>query len=49
MRVRVGKVALVLVLLAVSDPASSHGIAGNRYFGGTLTFDDPAVADEVIE
>ena len=25
-----------------------HGIAGNRYFDGTLTFDDPAVADEAI-
>src|SRR5499427_2367184 len=28
--------------------ASAHGIAGNRYFDGTLTFDDPSVADEAI-
>ena len=27
--------------------AKAHGIAGNRYFPGTLTFDDPAVADEL--
>jgi hypothetical protein len=28
--------------------AHAHGIAGNRFFVGTLTFDDPAVADEAI-
>jgi hypothetical protein len=28
--------------------ADAHGIAGNRYFDGTLSFDDPAVADEAI-
>jgi hypothetical protein len=28
--------------------AHAHGIAGNRFFPGTLTFDDPAVADEAI-
>lgn len=27
--------------------ALAHGIAGNRLFPGTLTFDDPAVADEL--
>ena len=47
MRVRVG-IALTLAVLALSQPAHSHGIAGNRYFDGTLTFDDPAVADEAI-
>jgi len=26
----------------------AHGIAGNRYFDGTMTFDDPSVADEAI-
>ena len=26
----------------------SSGIAANRYFDGTLTFDDPTVADEAI-
>jgi hypothetical protein len=35
-------------LLGLCEPAHSHGIAGNRYFDGTLTFDDPAVADEAI-
>jgi hypothetical protein len=28
--------------------AHVHGIAGNRHFPGTLTFDDPAVPDEAI-
>jgi hypothetical protein len=28
--------------------AHAHGIAGNRFFPGTLSFDDPAVADEAI-
>jgi hypothetical protein len=32
----------------LSQTADAHGIAGNRYFPGTLTFDDPAVADEAI-
>src|SRR3954465_3379515 len=27
--------------------ADAHGIAGNRYFVGTLGFDDPAVNDEL--
>jgi hypothetical protein len=34
-------------LVAVPS-AEAHGIAGNRYFPDTLTFDDPAVADELI-
>jgi hypothetical protein len=33
---------------AIATPTYAHGIAGNRYFPGTLTFDDPAVADELI-
>ena len=37
-----------LLSLAAADVARAHGIAGNRYFDGTLTFDDPAVADEAI-
>jgi hypothetical protein len=40
-----------IVLLVILVPASdlrAHGIAGNRFFAGTLTFDDPAVADEAI-
>lgn len=32
----------------ITTSAHAHGIAGNRYFPGTLTFDDPAVADELI-
>ena len=37
-----------LVALSAVPAAHAHGIAGNRYFPGTLTFDDPAVADEAI-
>jgi hypothetical protein len=39
---------MAVMLLALARPAFAHGIAGNRYFDGTLTFDDPAVADEAI-
>lgn len=39
---------IALAGLVVSQPAYAHGIAGNRFFPGTLTFDDPAVADEAI-
>jgi hypothetical protein len=45
-RVRIALIAVVV--LALSQSAHSHGIAGNRYFDGTLTIDDPAVADEAI-
>ena len=38
----------VAALLIWAQAAQAHGIAGNRYFDGTLTFDDPAVADEAI-
>jgi hypothetical protein len=41
--------ALIAALAGpLSQPAHAHGIAGNRNFPGTLTFDDPAVADEAI-
>jgi hypothetical protein len=44
--------SLVLVISGLvsagDNPAKAHGIAGNRYFPGTLTFDDPAVADELV-
>jgi hypothetical protein len=36
-----------LVLCAIPDAAQAHGIAGNRFFPGTLAFDDPAVNDEL--
>jgi hypothetical protein len=29
-------------------PAEAHGISGNRFFPGTMAFDDPAVADELL-
>jgi len=35
-------------LLAISAQAHAHGIAGNRFFPGTMAFDDPAVADEFL-
>src|SRR5215813_14028298 len=37
-----------MAVLGVAHVAHAHGIAGNRYFPGTLAFDDPAVADEAI-
>ncbi len=39
---------IVMAALVGTQSAQAHGIAGNRFFVGTLTFDDPAVADEVI-
>ena len=43
------RAALVtLAVVASCHGAHAHGIAGNRFFPGTLTFDDPAVADEAI-
>jgi hypothetical protein len=39
--------ALVIMPLLWAQSAEAHGIAGNRYFAGTMTFDDPAVADEL--
>jgi hypothetical protein len=43
-----GLVVVVLAMLGGVHSALAHGIAGNRFFPGTLTFDDPAVADEAI-
>jgi hypothetical protein len=46
-----GRLSVAFVTLAVlvgAHAAHAHGIAGNRFFPGTLTFDDPAVADEAI-
>src|SRR5215469_2347977 len=41
--------AMIVVALPIgTQTADAHGIAGNRYFDGTLSFDDPAVADEAI-
>jgi hypothetical protein len=45
---RLGCLLAVMAMLGSAHSAHAHGIAGNRYFPGTLTFDDPAVADEAI-
>jgi hypothetical protein len=37
---------LALALFASAHSADGHGIAGNRFFVGTLTFDDPFIAGE---
>jgi hypothetical protein len=42
------RVLVILAMLGGIHSAHAHGIAGNRFFPGTLTFDDPAVADEAI-
>ena len=42
------KAGILLIPLVWVNSAHGHGIAGNLYFDGTLTFDDPAVADEAI-
>jgi hypothetical protein len=39
---------LAFALFALAHSAAAHGIAGNRFFVGTLTFDDPSIADEAI-
>ena len=39
---------LTLALFVSAHSAAAHGIAGNRFFVGTLTIDDPSVADEAI-
>jgi hypothetical protein len=46
-----GRLPVALMMLAIvagGHAAHAHGIAGNRFFPGTLAFDDPAVADEAI-
>ena len=42
---QVSRYTLAALVLAISaSSALAHGIAGNRYFDGTMTFDDPAAA-----
>jgi hypothetical protein len=48
MLISIRKGALLLLLLLWAKSVHAHGIAGNRFFDGTLSFDDPAVADEAI-
>ena len=40
--------AWAIALVAFAHAVYAHGIAGNRFFPGTITFDDPSVADEAI-
>jgi hypothetical protein len=42
------RLIIAMAILVGAHSAHAHGIAGNRFFPGTLTFDDPAVADEAI-
>jgi hypothetical protein len=42
-----GALVAVILLLVTICRGEAHGIAGNRFFIGTLTFDDPAVNDEL--
>ena len=44
----VARLCLLVASIFAMPVIHAHGIAGNRYFPGTLTFDDPAVADELI-
>ena len=38
----------VAIVAGASHAAQAHGIVGNRVFPGTLTFEDPAVMDELV-
>jgi hypothetical protein len=44
----IGRCFVLMLMLGYAHSADAHGIAGNRFFPGTLSFDDPAVADEAI-
>ena len=44
----IGKGVVLFAPLLWAQTAHAHGIAGNRSFDGTMTFDDPSVADEAI-
>ena len=39
---RVVRLIFIAAMLGYAHSALAHGIAGNRFFPGTLTFDDPA-------
>src|SRR5215472_319336 len=43
-----GRWLIAAAIVALSQSAAAHGIVGNRLFPGTLAFDDPAVADELV-
>ncbi|GEM_PF-3545803 len=48
MRISIGATVAAAVSCPIFAPIScnAHAIAGNRFFPSTMTFDDPAVADE---
>jgi len=48
MKTALGSTLIAFALLIASHPAHPHGIAGNRFFAGTLVIDDPAVNDEAV-
>jgi hypothetical protein len=39
---------IVLALLPWTGLAHAHGIAGNRFFAGTITFDDPVLLPAIL-
>ncbi len=41
------RTVIAILTLVYAQDVHAHGIAGNRLFPGTITFDDPAVADEL--
>ena len=44
----IGRSFVLMLMLGFAHSADAHGIAGNCFFPGRLSFDDPAVADEAI-
>jgi len=44
--IRASVAAAIACSIAIPISCDAHAIAGNRFFPGTITFDDPAVADE---
>ena len=47
--INLGRIVILIgLILTIATASWTHGIAGNRYFPGTPTFDDPAVADELF-
>ena len=49
-RFAIGAMQLIAVVatILITEDARAHGIAGHRLFPGTVSFDDPAVNDELI-
>ncbi len=45
--IRLAAFCIAAVVVLTCSVAAAHGIAGNRLFPGTLSFDDPAVSDEL--